>query len=79
MNVVLQCKGSWKNKTKQVNISFQIVVTTDRNVTLVDLEPYTVYTMSVKCIPLVMVDGVLERRGYWSEGHSFQFRTPSDG
>ena len=52
---------------------------TEQNVTLVDLEPFTNYSMTIDCIPMVRVGGQLEIHGFWSAKMTLTYQTKTDG
>jgi len=58
---------------------FQTVNTTNKTIDLFDLEPFTVYYMSIKCIPLVFINAAFEPRGFWSDIQTVTAKTLSDG
>jgi hypothetical protein len=57
------------------DVLLQTVNSTNNSVSLTDLEPYTVYTMTVRCMPLLWS----EPRGFWSDNVTFTHRTLGDG
>jgi len=58
----------------------QTRVTTETYASVSNLNPYTVYRLSVSCIPALRdADARLEPRGFWSDAVIVDARTLPDG